>query len=113
VTGGLGNRFLEIDRNIAVNLRIYSESDSIGQGELAQRMNCRGSGFTQAVIWKIESGQHPINPWLDTKAEKYSSPPHRVLRGGIRLGSGEGHGRAARQRVRSGPAHRRRRDLPG
>jgi hypothetical protein len=76
VTDGLGNRFLEIDRNIAVNLRIYSESDSIGQEELAQRMSRRGSRFIQAVIWKIESGQRLINPWLDTKAEKYSSPPH-------------------------------------
>jgi transcriptional regulator with XRE-family HTH domain len=49
-----------IDQNIAANVRTYREAASISQEELAQRMAERGFGFSQATIWKIESGQRPV-----------------------------------------------------
>jgi transcriptional regulator with XRE-family HTH domain len=52
--------FTDVDRNIAVNLRALREAGRISQGELAQRMAERGFGFSQATIWKIESGQRPV-----------------------------------------------------
>ena len=57
---GHGDRFTRIDQNIAANLRIYRETASLSQEELAQRMTDRGFGFSQATIWKIESGQRPV-----------------------------------------------------
>ena len=54
------DRYTDIDQNIAANLRIYREAGSISQDELAQRMTDRGFGFSQATIWKIESGQRPV-----------------------------------------------------
>lgn len=54
------DRFTGIDQNIAANLRIYREGGSISQEDLAQRMSDRGFGFSQATIWKIESGQRPV-----------------------------------------------------
>jgi transcriptional regulator with XRE-family HTH domain len=53
-------RYTDIDQNIAANLRTYREADNISQDELAQRMADRGFGFSQATIWKIESGQRPV-----------------------------------------------------
>jgi transcriptional regulator with XRE-family HTH domain len=53
-------RFTDIDQNIAANLRTYREAGNISQEELAQRMTDRGFGFSQATIWKIESGQRPV-----------------------------------------------------
>jgi transcriptional regulator with XRE-family HTH domain len=58
--GGDGNRYTDIDQNIAANLRTYRDARSVSQEELAQRMAARGFGFTQATIWKIESGQRPV-----------------------------------------------------
>jgi transcriptional regulator with XRE-family HTH domain len=55
-----GDRFAGIDQNIAANLRIYREAGGVSQEELAQRMTDRGLGFSQATIWKIESGQRPV-----------------------------------------------------
>jgi transcriptional regulator with XRE-family HTH domain len=52
--------FASIDKNIAANVRAYREAHKLSQDELAQRMNDRGFGFTQATIWKIESGQRPV-----------------------------------------------------
>lgn len=52
--------FTSIDQNIAANVRTYREAGSLSQEELAQRMTDRGFGFTQATIWKIESGQRPV-----------------------------------------------------
>ena len=52
--------FASIDKNIAVNVRAYREAGNLSQDELAQRMTDRGFGFTQATIWKIESGQRPV-----------------------------------------------------
>jgi transcriptional regulator with XRE-family HTH domain len=54
------DRFTSIDQNIAANLRLHREAGNISQEELAQRMSDRGFGFTQATIWKIESGQRPV-----------------------------------------------------
>jgi transcriptional regulator with XRE-family HTH domain len=54
------DRYQDIDQNIAANLRIYRETGNISQDELAQRMADRGFGFSQATIWKIESGQRPV-----------------------------------------------------
>jgi transcriptional regulator with XRE-family HTH domain len=54
------DRFTGIDQNIAANLRTYREAASVSQEELAQRMADRGFGFSQATIWKIESGQRPV-----------------------------------------------------
>ncbi len=54
------DQFQHIDQNIAANLRIYREAGNISQEELAQRMAARGFGFSQATIWKIESGQRPV-----------------------------------------------------
>jgi transcriptional regulator with XRE-family HTH domain len=55
-----GDEYTSIDQHIATNLRAYREADSFSQEELAQRMTDRGFGFTQATIWKIESGQRPV-----------------------------------------------------
>jgi transcriptional regulator with XRE-family HTH domain len=54
------DRYQDIDQNIAANLRTYREAGNISQDELAQRMADRGFGFSQATIWKIESGQRPV-----------------------------------------------------
>lgn len=56
----LRDRFRDIDRNIAANLRTCREAGGISQDEMAQRMTDRGFGFSQATIWKIESGQRPV-----------------------------------------------------
>jgi transcriptional regulator with XRE-family HTH domain len=56
----LEDRFKDIDQNIAANLRTYREAGSISQEDLAQRMADRGFGFSQATIWKIETGQRPV-----------------------------------------------------
>ena len=58
--GARDDRYTDIDQNIAANLRTYREADNISQDELAQRMADRGFGFSQATIWKIESGQRPV-----------------------------------------------------
>ena len=55
-----GDRYTDIDQNIAANLRTYREAGRISQDELAQRMADRGFGFSQATIWKIERGQRPV-----------------------------------------------------
>lgn len=74
MTDGLGNRFLEIDRNIAVNLRTYRESGSIGQEELAPRMSrTREAGLRGCEADLAVTDPHTY--WLGTKAEKYSSTP--------------------------------------
>jgi transcriptional regulator with XRE-family HTH domain len=52
--------FADIDQNIAANLRTHREADGISQDGLAQQMADRGFGFSQATIWKIESGQRPV-----------------------------------------------------
>jgi transcriptional regulator with XRE-family HTH domain len=52
--------FTAIDQNIAANVRTYREAGRLSQEELAQRMTDRGFSFTQATIWKIESGQRPV-----------------------------------------------------
>jgi transcriptional regulator with XRE-family HTH domain len=52
--------FTGIDQNIAANLRTYREAASVSQDELAQQMTDRGFGFSQATIWRIESGQRPV-----------------------------------------------------
>ncbi len=54
------DRFRGIDQNIAANVRAYREAGGISQEELAQRLAGRGFGFTQATVWKIESGQRPV-----------------------------------------------------
>ena len=54
------DRYTDIDQNIAANLRTYREAGNISQDELAQRMADLGFGFSQATIWKIESGQRPV-----------------------------------------------------
>lgn len=50
----------DIDRNVAANLRQFREQYGVSQDELARRMSEHGFGFTQATIWKIESGQRPV-----------------------------------------------------
>ena len=54
------DRYKDIDQNIAANLRTYREAGTVSQEELAQRMADLGFGFSQATIWKIESGQRPV-----------------------------------------------------
>jgi transcriptional regulator with XRE-family HTH domain len=49
-----------IDRNVATNVREYRDRCSLSQEDLAQQMSDRGFGFSQATIWKIESGQRPV-----------------------------------------------------
>lgn len=49
-----------IDQNIAASVRAYREARGVSQDELAQRMSDRGFGFSQATVWKIESGQRPV-----------------------------------------------------
>jgi transcriptional regulator with XRE-family HTH domain len=56
----LEDQYKDIDQNIAANLRAYREAGSISQEDLAQCMADRGFGFSQATIWKIESGQRPV-----------------------------------------------------
>lgn len=52
--------FPNIDHNVATNVRALRERNGVSQEELAQRMSERGFGFSQATIWKIESGQRPV-----------------------------------------------------
>lgn len=52
--------FPDIDRNVAANVRAYRERGELSQEELALRMSERGFGFSQATIWKIESGQRTV-----------------------------------------------------
>ena len=52
--------FPNIDHHVATNVRAFRERNSLSQEELAQRMSERGFGFSQATIWKIESGQRPV-----------------------------------------------------
>lgn len=54
------DRYKDIDQNIAANLRTYREAGTVSQEELAQRMADLGFGFSQATVWKIESGQRPV-----------------------------------------------------
>jgi len=58
--GARGDRFTGIDQNIAASVRAYREAASVSQEDLAQRMSDRGFGFSQATVWKIESGQRPV-----------------------------------------------------
>ncbi|SRR5216683_17851 len=58
--GDREDRYKGIDQNIAANLRAYREAGGVSQEELAQRMADRGFGFSQATVWKIESGQRPV-----------------------------------------------------
>lgn len=58
--GAREDRYKDIDRNIAANVRAYREARGISQEELAQQMAGRGFGFGQATVWKIESGQRPV-----------------------------------------------------
>jgi transcriptional regulator with XRE-family HTH domain len=58
--GDAPGAFQDLDQKIAANLRAYRESHGLSQDELAQRMTDRGFGFSQATIWKIESGQRPV-----------------------------------------------------
>jgi transcriptional regulator with XRE-family HTH domain len=58
--GGRSDLFKGIDKNIAANVRAYREAEGVSQEELAQRMAGRGFGFSQATVWKIESGQRPV-----------------------------------------------------
>lgn len=52
--------FSDIDHNVAANVRHFRDAHGLSQDELAQRMTDRGFGFTQATIWKIESGQRTV-----------------------------------------------------
>jgi transcriptional regulator with XRE-family HTH domain len=58
--GGRADRYKDIDQHIAANVRAYREAAGLSQEELAQQMAGRGFGFSQATIWKIESGQRPV-----------------------------------------------------
>jgi transcriptional regulator with XRE-family HTH domain len=58
--GGRGDRYKDIDANIAANVRAYREAAGMSQEELAQRMADHGFPFTQATVWKIERGQRPV-----------------------------------------------------
>lgn len=58
--GGREDRYKDIDQHIAANVRAYRETAALSQEELAQQMAGRGFGFSQATIWKIESGQRPV-----------------------------------------------------
>jgi transcriptional regulator with XRE-family HTH domain len=57
---GPGDRYKDIDANIAANVRAYREAAGMSQEELAQQMADRGFPFTQATVWKIERGQRPV-----------------------------------------------------
>jgi transcriptional regulator with XRE-family HTH domain len=85
--------FPNIDHNVATNLRAFRERSDVSQEELAQRMSERGFGFSQATIWKIESGQRPVKiseavalsealelrRWLDLTEEPEVSRHHADL----------------------------------
>ena len=58
--GARDGRFTGIDQNIAAGVRAYREAAGVSQEELAQRMSDHGFGFSQATVWKIESGQRPV-----------------------------------------------------
>jgi transcriptional regulator with XRE-family HTH domain len=58
--GGYGDRYKDIDANIAANVRAYREAAGMSQEELAQQMADRGFPFTQATVWKVERGQRPV-----------------------------------------------------
>ncbi|MBW0091808.1 helix-turn-helix transcriptional regulator [Pseudonocardia sp. KRD-184] len=50
----------EVEQNFATNVREYREQLGLSQEDLAQRMVERGSGFTQATVWKIEQGKRAV-----------------------------------------------------
>lgn len=58
--GSREDQYKDIDANIAANVRAYREAAGISQEELAQRIADRGFPFTQATVWKVESGQRPL-----------------------------------------------------
>lgn len=77
-----GAVFPNIDQNVATNVREFRERSGLSQEELAQRMSERGFGFSQATVWKIESGQRTVKiseavalsdvldlRWMDLTAE--------------------------------------------
>lgn len=53
-------KYDSIDRNIAANVRTWRDARGISQEDLAERMTALGFGFTQATVWKIESGQRRV-----------------------------------------------------
>lgn len=59
-TSEQSSEFANVDANVAANLRLWREAQRLSQDELAQRMNARGFGFSQATIWKIEQGRRPV-----------------------------------------------------
>lgn len=85
--------FSDIDRNVATNLRYFREELGLSQEELAQRVSERGFGFTQATIWKIESGQRQVKisevaalcdalqlrTWIHLTTDPEVSRPHAQL----------------------------------
>lgn len=85
--------FPNIDQNVATNLRAFRDRGGLSQEELAQRMSERGFGFSQATVWKIESGQRPVKiseavalsdalelpRWIDLTAEPDVSRHHADL----------------------------------
>jgi transcriptional regulator with XRE-family HTH domain len=84
--------FQNVDQNVATNLREFRERNGLSQEELAQRMSERGFGFSQATVWKIESGQRPVKiseavalsdvldlRWMDLTAEPDVSRHHAEL----------------------------------
>ena len=54
------SRFVDLDRNVATNVRMARETAGLSQDELAERMTERGFGFSQATVWKIEQGRRPL-----------------------------------------------------
>lgn len=52
--------FPDIDHHVATNLRALRERGGLSQDEIARRVSERGFGFTQATVWKIESGQRRV-----------------------------------------------------
>lgn len=50
----------DIDQRVATNVRVFRERAGLSQDDLAQRMSERNFGFSQATIWKIETGQRAV-----------------------------------------------------
>ena len=49
-----------LDRVVGENLRLYREAAGLSQEEVAAQMVAAGFGFSQATVWKIETGRRPV-----------------------------------------------------
>jgi transcriptional regulator with XRE-family HTH domain len=58
--GGVVTVITNFDRIVGANVRRLRTAHALTQAELARAMVDRGCAFSQATVWKIETGQRPV-----------------------------------------------------